>query len=297
MTERVFRSPTSGSALAATTPARLAAELEGNVRWRELPSGELEAATMSEGRVDRYRVQADGERVLVDSSAAPLGYRRGRSLAIFGLLLIFASIAVSAGTTETAGLTVFLVGIGVAFAGLIARYRSEDLDTRLKKIDKASKWHEPTNLHGWTPRSAEQLAVVERIADDHDGLAFVRDIGMWTIEVLAMRRGHVERYWVDEVGTHGVEETVSLARRYVADRLLHGISLLIWLAILGSLFAVQHDKGLLLAVLIGCLAAVMLAGSLNDRQLALERHVKRLEAADGQTWIEIRTRVEEDDGG
>jgi hypothetical protein len=31
--------------------------------------------------------------------------------------------------------------------------------------------------------------------------------------------------------------------------------------------------------------------------LSLERHVKRLEAADGQTWIEIRTRVEEDDGG
>ena len=63
------------------------------------------------------------------------------------------------------------------------------------------------------------------------------------------------------------------------------------------LFAVEHNKGLLLAVLIGCLAAALLAGSLNDRHLALERHVKRLEAADDQTWVEIRTRVEEDDGG
>jgi hypothetical protein len=297
MTQRVFHSPQSGSAAAATTPERLARELDGNVRWRELPNGELEVATINEGRVDRYHVQPDGERVLVDASAAPFGHRSGRRLAIIGLLLIFASIAVSASTSETAGFVIFLLGLGLGFAGLIARSRSDDLDARLKKIDKGGEWHEPTNLHGWVPRSAEQLAAVERIADDHDGLAFVRDIGTRTIEVLAMRRGRLERYWVDEVGTSGVEVTASLARRYVADRLLHGLSLLIWLGILGVLFAVQHNKGLLLAVLIGCLAAVLLAGSLNDRQLALERHVKRLEAADGQTWIEIRTRVEENDGG
>ena len=190
-----------------------------------------------------------------------------------------------------------MLGFGLAFAGMTARYRADDLDARLKKIDRAGKWHEPTNLHGWVPRSAEQLAAVERIADDHDGLAFVRDSGTRTIEVLAMRRGRLERYWVDDVGSSGVEETASLDRRYLADRLLHGLSLLIWLAILAVAFAVRHNKGLLLAVLVGCLALVILAGSLNDRHLALERHVKRLEAADGQMWIEIRTRVEEDDGG
>jgi hypothetical protein len=295
MTQRVFRSPRSGSALAATTPARLAAELEGNVRWRQLPSGELEIATINEGRIDRYRVQADGERVLVDTSAAPLGHR-GRQLAIFGGFLIFASIAVSASTSETAGFPVFLVGIGLAFAGLIARYRSEDLDVRLKKIDKAGKWHEPTNLRGWSPQSAEQLAAVEHIADEHDGLAFVRDIGTRTIDVVAMRRGRLERYWVDELGSFEIAGTESLAGRYVLDRLLQGVGLLVWLAILGVLFGVQHNKALLLGVLIGCLPAVMLAGWLNDRHLSLDRRVKELEA-DGQRWIEIRTRVEVDDGG
>jgi hypothetical protein len=41
---------------------------------------------------------------------------------------------------------------------------------------------------------------------------------------------------------------------------------------------------------------VVFVGLRNDKRLSLEEYVKTL-ARDGQPWIEIRTRLVEDDGG
>lgn len=67
MSQRVFRSPSSGSAAAATTPLRLARQVDGDPRWRELPGGEIEVAMLSvDGIVERVSVEPDG-------STTPLG--------------------------------------------------------------------------------------------------------------------------------------------------------------------------------------------------------------------------------
>src|SRR2546430_11326641 len=65
---RVYRSPTSGSAAAATTPARLAREFDSQVRWRERPGEEIEVAILRDGRVDRCLVDEDGSTTLLASS-------------------------------------------------------------------------------------------------------------------------------------------------------------------------------------------------------------------------------------
>ena len=67
MSQRILRSPSSGSAEAATTPLRLARAFGGRARWRSLPDGQMELALI---RDDGYLEQ---HLVLEHGNTSPLG--------------------------------------------------------------------------------------------------------------------------------------------------------------------------------------------------------------------------------
>lgn len=251
------------------------------------PDGAIEVAKR-EGEVDRYLVLADGSTTLLGSLPPPSGLRRGTPIAIGGAVLIAFAIAMQA--LGVAGpVAVAFVGWMLIVAGVGIRSLSADLTTRLKR---EGEWHTPTDLHGWLPRSVEQLGAVEEIADEHDGLAYVRELGSRTVEVQAMHKGLLEHFWVDEGGRAELRERTSLARRHYVNRTLQGTSIALWLAFLVALVS---TRWLLAGVAAGCLVAVMVADWVNDRKLDLEQRMTSL-PRDGQEWFEIRTRIVENDG-
>jgi hypothetical protein len=281
----VYRSPRTGSTAAATAPARLAQEF-GEAVWRESPDGGIEVATIRKGQVDLYAVNDDGSTTLLRSSPAPLSGRLGLPAFLVGVALFVAGAA-----SDTAWLA--LPGFGLVVVAFVVLARADSLAARL---GEKSEWHTPTTLDEWTPRSSAQLETVERIADEHDGRAYLRDVGSRTVDVVAMRGGRFERYWVDELGRSELADAKPASARYLLDRALQTAAFAIWLGILAVAFAVDENKFVVLIALIGLLGTVMFFGWRNERRYALEHLVKRL-ADDGYPWIEIRTRVEESDGG
>jgi hypothetical protein len=280
-----YRSPRTGSAAAATTPARLAREF-GEVLWRERPDGGIEVATIRKGQVDRYAVNDDGSTTLLGSSPSPFSRPLAPPACLVGVVLFVAGAA-----SDTAWLA--LPGFALVAVAFVVWARADNLAARL---GKKSEWHTPTALGEWTPRSSAQLETVEWIAEEHDGKAYVRDVGSRTVDVAAMRGGRFERYWVDELGRSELADSKPASARYLLDRALQTAAFALWLGILTVAFAVDENKIVLLIALIGLLGTVMFFGWRNERRYALEHLVKRL-ADDGYPWIEIRTRVEESDGG
>jgi hypothetical protein len=196
----VYSSPKSGSAAAATTPARLAQEFKGQALWRTAPDGTIYVVTLRGGVLERYRVHEDGSATLVDR-APSLGRRWGfLALALGALLFIGGGLAAEALDDSRLG-AVVVAGFALWVAGIVVGGRSQDLHARAHKAyGGKGEWQYPTNLRGWTPRTAAQLAAVEQIADEHEGTAFVSDLGGRTVDVLGVRKGRVERYWVDAEG-------------------------------------------------------------------------------------------------
>ncbi len=287
---QVYRSPSSGSAAAAVTPARLADDF-GSVVWRHGPDGQLEVARLRDGYVERYAVHDDGSTTLIESSPPPAWRPWLKPLMIAAVLLVIAGVVGVAATDSDKNGWPAPIGIVLAVVAAIARERALDLRTRL---GKKSDWHEPTNLHGWVPRSSAQLAAAERIADDHDGVAFVRDLGSRTADVVAMRAGRFEQYWVDELGNVELVESKPPSIRHFVDKALQGLAMALWIGLVAVGLAVDTHKGMLVVAALGALAAVMLAGWRNERANSLEQRVQRL-SSDGQPWLEIRTVVPESD--
>jgi hypothetical protein len=299
----VFRSPSTRSVEAAITPARLADELDGAVVWRERPDGELDVAVLRDGRIDRYVVREDGSETLVGSSPPSLAQRWGGRLAMgawFAALvtIVVAGIIDPEGTAPKSGLVALwfacfaLFGIG----GYLGSKR-DDLGGRLKKLPGGEgEWHMPTKLNGWIPCSSAQLRAVEQIADDHDGLALVHDLGARTVDVAGVRKGRLERYWVDELGRADLAETTPPGPRHDLQRALGALAIMTGLGLVAVLFAVDEHRAMFLVALVMGLLLLMVAAWLNDRSLRLENRVKRA-GADGMPWIEIRTLIEENDGG
>jgi hypothetical protein len=299
----VFRSPSTRFVEAALAPAKLADEFDGAVLWRERPDGELDVAVMREGRIDRYVVHGDGSETLVGSSFPSLPQRWGGRVAIGAWLVALVTI-VAMGITDPDGTGLKLALVVLWFAcfalfgiGGFLGARRDDLEGRLKRLpDGEGDWHMPTKLNGWIPRSSAQLEAVEQIADEHDGLALVHDLGARTVDVAGMRKGRLERYWVDELGRAQLAETMPPSLRHLVQRALGALAVTIGLGIVAVSFAVDEHKTLFLAALVAGLLFVILAAWLNDRSLRIEHRIKRA-AADGSPWIEIRTLIEESDGG
>jgi hypothetical protein len=282
----VYSSPKSGSAAAATAPARLAKQFDGQALWRTALDGTTEVVTLRKGVLERYRVHDDGTTTLMDSSDS-LGRRVG-----FGALALGGVLFVGAGLAGETPLVV--VGWLLWIAGMAALGFSQDVGSRAHRTyGGKGDWHTPTPLHDWTPRTSAQLGAVEQIAEEHGGVVYVSDVGERTVDVVAVKKGRVERYWIDEAGRAELAEAAGSRGRYVLHRLLMAAALLLFLALLAVIFAVDQHKISLILVLVPALAAVMVLGMRNDPETRLVRGLKR--GADGRRWVQIRTR--EPDGG
>jgi hypothetical protein len=302
MSHRVFRSPSSGSAAAAVAPSRIAAEVDGRARWRELPNGELEVATLSDGgQLERFRVEQDGSTTPLGSSPARHGRMWSIPTIIAGIVLfvgtpIFLTITDPADSGEHPfAMVTVLIGFALIGLGAVAHHTGGDIDARLKKAyGKKARWNEPTNLEGWTPRSAAQLRKVEQLADEHGGVAFVRDVGARTIEVYTRGRSRFEHYWVSEDGSAELIDSASVGGHFILDRALQMACGGCFVAAFVGALVVDHHKGLLVIVAVGGIAATMLAAGLNEWSMSVERRVKRTRSA-GDAWHRIGTWVEEGD--
>ena len=134
------------------------------------------------------------------------------------------------------------------------------------------------DLHG--PVSAEEVAK-----------AHAADLA--TQEEFSVR---YERYWVDELGRADLAETMPPGPRHDLQRALGALAIMIGLGIVTVWFAVDEHRPVFLIALVAGLLLLMVAAWLNDRSLRLENRVKR-DDANGMSWIEIRTLIEENDGG
>jgi hypothetical protein len=303
MSHRVFRSPSSSTAAAATVPSRLAHEVEGRARWRELPDGTIEVARLTDdGRLERFQIEQDGATTLLDVTeverrrwAASLGIA---GAALFLGTLLFLGVSDPDGTGEHSGaLFVALIGFVLVGVGGVAYHSGRDIDARLKKtFGKNAGWNEPTNLDGWTPRSTAQLGRVEQLADDHEGVAFVRDVGGRTIEVYTKRRGRFEHYWVDEDGRAELVDSSNVGPRFVLDRALRALCGVLFFGGLAASFLADDRQGVFLVIAFAGFLLMSMAGALNEKLMSVERRIKRERTA-GDAWHRIRTWVEEDDGG
>jgi hypothetical protein len=142
---RVYRSPRSRSAAAATAPARLAQEF-GSVLWRERPDGELEVAAMRDGRVRRFLVRDDGSATPLESEQPVFGRWR-RPLAFSGWGLGVASILAMGALGEDAtawGVAGFFIGMALFAAGGIAAAINDRPNTPRERLKQLG-----ANGHPW----------------------------------------------------------------------------------------------------------------------------------------------------
>ena len=200
-----LRSPRSPTPLAAAVPARFAEERD--TRWRELEGGELEVATLRDGVLERHRVHSDGTTTMLESLPPTLFYRWGRIAAFGGWGLAMLGIGWLALTRgHWAGIVMFFVGMASMAFGAFAGH--PNLDRALKRLG-GGPWVAPARLSGWVPASTEQLATVEQLADDHDGVAYVHDLGARSTEVLVLSKQSADR----STGSTTVVTTGSCPRR------------------------------------------------------------------------------------
>jgi hypothetical protein len=182
MTTPYFRSPTSLPIAAAIVPARFA-EQHDQVLWRALPTGEIEVAARSGARVERVHVHRDGSTIPAGTSTR---HTRLLEALLFGGLAIGAASVLVLVDSDYKWFCTFFV---LLLAASGAHAWTQDLTRHLKReLGAAYTWHEPTKLHGWTPRTSAQLAAVEQLATDYGGTASVTEGSGATIEVVAGRR-------------------------------------------------------------------------------------------------------------
>ena len=303
MSRRVFRSPSSTTVAQAAAPSQLAHQVEGRARWRRCSDGTLEVVTLtSDSRLELFRIEVDG-------SATPLPVPRStvRPWALPTMLLgvvLFIGTALLMGTQDPdgtgehpVGLLVVLTGFALIVFGGVRHFDTRDIDSQLKRAyGKDNGWQEPANLHGWTPRTAAQLAAVEQLADVKDGVAYVRDVGARTIEVYTQHEGRYEHFWIDEDGRAELIDSASARGRYLLGIVLGITCLCLFVVVFVSAIALKHHKGLVLLIAIGGIFVTMIAGARNDYRMSVGEYVKSLPSAGGE-WHEIRTWVEENDGG
>jgi hypothetical protein len=202
-------SPYLRTAAAATAPARLAASSGGEAWWRPSPQGGVEVATLHEGELRRHRVDDDGTLTLVEALAPTQLQRRGQRIALSGWFVGLVMMVIGG---VAAGGKVALVGWMIAVVAMLlggkAYSRASAVGDRLSFVkDTKRRWTVAPVLSGWQPATTAQLQAVEELADANDGVAYVRDDGSRTVEVLVRRRLVFRRLWVDRDGNSGLAST------------------------------------------------------------------------------------------
>ncbi len=274
----VYRSPSWGSAAAATTPARLAEESD-QVLWRRLRDGGLEVAVKRDGRIEHLQVHDDGS----TSPLATVSVRSRRWATVLGtggVALGFLSVGSAFLGAGERMLPVFIAAGVMFLVGWVGSLGNMDLHVRLRPW---SGWHRPTMLNGWAPRTSAQLAAVERIADEHGGLAYVWDSGAPTVEVRAIRRVRLDRYGVDDCGIAEKLDQAATGLQTLLDRsfIPFAFVIVIGLPVLGAHFFGSKAGGIP-AFVIAVIAIAWLSQRTSAERLTCD--------VDSAHWIEIRTR-------
>jgi hypothetical protein len=196
-----YRSPTARTGAAAAAPARLAEEFGDYALWRDRPDGELEVVTVREGCLYRHLVHENGTTSIIDYEFQRPGRRWATlSYAGFGFNLLIL-LGMATGQLSVGAFPLFLVGMAVMAVGTLADLHETDPAKGLgRNPATAGEWHEPSRLGGWTPQTSAQLAAVEQLANEHKGVARVRDDAGNTVDVLVRRWGRRARYVVDASG-------------------------------------------------------------------------------------------------
>lgn len=215
-------------------PARLAEQHNGYAVWRQTSKGTLEVATLEDGRLTRHLVHEDGTTTALESSEPSAGYVFGLWLTWIGLaicvvIVVSGAILAPDGVSHrraalgVAAFAAFVAGMALSAMGGTMREHRSDPRWLLRRLgDDPADWQIPPQLHGWQPASSEQLTAVEELAEAHeDGVAYVRNDGGSTVDVLVLRKRRVDSYWIDRLGNVGLRETLptrflgtwSLARR------------------------------------------------------------------------------------
>jgi hypothetical protein len=151
-------------------------------------------------------------------------------------------------------------------------------------LGRRHEWHEPTDLHGWAPRTSAQLAAVEQIANDHDGLALVRDVGAATIDVCAPQKGVLDWYVIGGDGT--IEHLPNSSRRQ--QQWLRRLMLIASFVLFFGFTAIGYEFGNIahgIGFALGIAAVVLLWRHTPEERL------KRRDL----NWIEIRTHIDDSD--
>jgi hypothetical protein len=190
---------TTRSLAAASAPARLAEQHDGRALWRIQPSGRLDVATVKDGWFYRHVVHNDGTTTLIESIPPPPGHRFAWPLAsTVGFVLFWATLLIGIDSHNDPfhwPLPLLVCG-AVCAIGMSVYLYAESIGQRL---DAPEQWHEAAKLSGWVPRTSAQLAAVVQFADEHHGVAHVRDRGGRTVDV-RVRHWGVKRYEVDRSG-------------------------------------------------------------------------------------------------
>jgi hypothetical protein len=157
-----------------------------------------------------HQVHDDGSTTVIDTVPPPPGYPwparlLGAGIVICVLMLLGFWVGLAGFRSF---LLLFLGGFAVAGLGvMVAAALEAGFERQLKRWPGTGEWHEAARLDGWVPRASAQLAAVERLADEHDGVAYVRDVGGWTVEALVTRAGRLDRYSVDQSGSAQLTES------------------------------------------------------------------------------------------
>jgi len=115
---------------------------------------------------------------------------------------------------ETVALLGWGIGAVAMWFGGKAAGRMSGVGERLSFVNDTKRgWTVAPVLGGWQPATTAQLQAVEELADARDGVAYIRDDGGRTIEVLVRRRFAFRRLWVDRDGNSGLASSAPAGLR------------------------------------------------------------------------------------
>ncbi|MFL5954305.1 MAG: hypothetical protein ACJ76I_09385 [Gaiellaceae bacterium] len=185
--KRHFQLPLFRTVSAAVAVATLSEGHDGGALWHERADGGLEVAAVDNGCLCLHLVHDDGTTAVIDRLPPARGRREARSVSYAGTALCGLSlITAPAGVMSFASAAVvFVTGMAVMGAGMSVALYEGSIAFRLRhRRDQGDEWHEAINLDRWIPRTMTQLTAVKDLADRNKGIAYVRDRGGVSLDVV-----------------------------------------------------------------------------------------------------------------
>ena len=190
-------------------------------RVRELPGGTVEIVSAKRGRVDRHRVDASGQAVLIETTEPQVGWRVGTAVVVMGavaFLLPFLAAPLGLLSNGWVGFGWLLGGMVVIWVGCFVRQRA--IHSSLNAYRDEDGWAEVNLLLKLAPEkpplawlSVAQLAGVDRLSVERGRASVVRDCGIEGVEVVTEDRQVLERHMIDRTGVVQLVDSCREPRR------------------------------------------------------------------------------------